>query len=230
MNNGAWLPLVEVSCVVACAASLLGPLARSQGPLDDLARGVIGPGDFVRVMMREDPDVKYEGIVSTSGRIFIPVLGEFRIAGMTQDQAAEELEKALVKTFYKRASVTATLVQKGPGKVYVYGAVKTPGVVDLPGTGRFTVLHLISEVGGLTSWAVPEDAYVVRPSEQGTGGTKIPVNLAEMFSQSIPQLDSDTAADAVVEELMKTSQSDIQLRANDIIFVPGVNSDPQQFI
>ena len=174
-------------------------------------RAAIGVADSVRILMLEDPEVTFEGEVSASGSIPIPYLGEFQVAGLTPQQAGEDLGKALCKDLYQTATLSVILVRKAPqapGKVYVYGAVKKPGVVSLPENGRLSVLQLISEVQSLTNWASPEDAYILRSGTGETKEEKISVDLAKIFHAATPE-------------------SNIQLQPEDVLFVPGMNGNTQ---
>ena len=129
-----WLPF---GVVVGRGADTGGGEAVEAGAAQgsataDVGKGIpFGVGDLVRIGMAEDPDVHYDGVISASGSIPIPYLGEFSIAGLHAGAAESALSAALCEELYHRATVTATLVRRAPGKVYVYGAVKRPG--DGPG-------------------------------------------------------------------------------------------------
>jgi len=166
----------------------------------------IAVADLVRILMQEDPEVRFEGAVSASGTIPIPYLGEFQVAGLTSAQAKKELQKALCQDLYQAATISVTLVRRAPGKVYVYGAVRKPGVVPLPENGRLSILQLISEVESLTNWASPEDAYILRHGTGEGAEQKIPVDLAKLFAAATPE-------------------TDMQLEPEDVLFVPGLDGD-----
>lgn len=193
---------------VLLAAALVGMWSAAcpgqEGTQTD--SGTIAVADLVRILMHEDPEVMFEGVVSASGTIPIPYLGEFHLAGLTSAQAKKGLEQALCKDLYQAATMSVTLVRRAPGKVYVYGAVKKPGVVPLPENGRLSVLQLISEVENVTNWASPEDAYILRGGADKTAQKKIPVNLAKIFAAATPD-------------------TDMQLEPEDVLFVPGLNGD-----
>ncbi len=161
--------------------------------------------------MEEDPEVTYTGKISASGTIPIPYLGEFPVAGLTCRQVEERLGKALCQDLYQKATIHCILTATAPGKVYVYGAVKEPGIVSFPETGRLTMLQLLSMVGGLTSWAAPEDTYVLRRKRNTTDKTpqKIQVNLKKLLSTMNPSADFD-------------------LHPDDAVFVPGMNGNTEQ--
>ena len=173
---------------------------------------VFGPGDTVRVSMAEDPAVTFEGPVSSVGTVPLPYLREFRIAGLTRDAAEAALSQALCKDLYQKATVSVALILKAPrapGKVYVYGAIKSPGVVELPAQGEMSVMQLVSEMGGLTSWAAPAKAYIMRQNEGAGTAERVPVDLMAVFS------------DAAVTTL-------VPMRNGDVFFVPGQDGATSQ--
>ena len=174
---------------------------------------VISSGDVVRMMMIEDPDVHYEGPVTGSGTINVPYLGDFRIVGMTEKEAGENLAKALMKNLYQKATVSVVLVQRGPANVYVYGAVGAPGAYPIPQFGQFTILRLMLICGGLTGWADPQNTFILRYSSKTSNVERLTVNLKEIFAEAIPY-----------------SKRDLALRDGDIVCVPGLNGELFQFM
>jgi polysaccharide export outer membrane protein len=189
-----------------------GTVAEQLSELD-LTDQLISAGDVVRVMMVEDSDVKYQGPVSTSGTVSIPYYGEFRLAGMTEREAGRELATALEEKLYQRATVSVVLVARGPGSVYVYGAVGKPGAYSIPKFGQFTILRLMLLCGGLSGWADPRGAFILRVSSEDGTVERITVDLSEIFATAIPY-----------------SERDMTLRDGDIVCVPGLNGELFQFM
>ena len=167
---------------------------------------ILNPGDLIRVRMEEDATVGFEGLVSASGTIPIPYIGEVYVAGKSPEDAAKSVSAALAKDIYQKASISITLVTKAPGKVYVYGAVRKPGVVSMPPIGNLTVMQLLSYVDGLTSWASAEDAYILRRTKPSVPPEKIKVNLTQIMANYVPMSDTD-----------------IVLQPDDVFCVPGMN-------
>jgi len=174
---------------------------------------VIAAGDTVRVILLEDPTVSYEGPVSVSGTVLVPYYGEFEIAGLTQAEASKQLGEALQKDLYQNATVSVVLLARGPGVVYLYGAVNNPGGVAVPRYGQLTILRLILVSGGTTAWAALEDTFVLRYNKETDKVERISVNLSEIFATAIP-----------------FSERDMALNDGDIVCVPGVNGELFQFM
>lgn len=197
-------PATAVGATTSATAPAVTPTARSNVYIPYYES--LNPGDLIRVRMEEDLNVGFEGMVSAAGTIPIPYLGEVYIATQSPAEAAKIISDALTKEIYQKASVTVTLVTKAPGKVYVYGAVRKPGVVQMPPIGTLSVMQLLSYVDGLTSWAAPEESYILRRTKASAPPEKIPVNLTQLMANYVPMSDND-----------------IVLQPDDVFCVPGLN-------
>lgn len=202
---------VLCSCVLVALAVAV-PSSEGQMILDP-SNAPIVPADRIRITMEEDPEVAYFGEVSAAGTIPVPYLGEFAISGHTPSEAEEALARELEEDLYKAATVSVTVVKKALGRVYVYGAVKEPGVVEIPDVGGLTVLQLITRIGGLSRWAAPEDAFIMRRARAGEEGEQIDLDLEEIFATAIPN-----------------TGSDVMLQANDIVCIPGTSGGLFDFL
>ncbi len=180
---------------------------------DAVAEEVISYGDVIRIMMIEDPNMFYEGPVSANGTVAIPYLGEFPVAGLTQRQAMKQLSDRLESELYLNATTSVTLVARGGGNVYIYGAVNQQGAIEIPKYGRLTILRLILKSGGLSGWAAPEDTFIMRRLSGVAEMQRINVNLKEIFATSYPE-----------------SGKDVPLMDGDIVVVPGLNGELYQFM
>lgn len=85
------------------------------------------------------------------------------------------------------------------GRVFVAGNVKHPGGFRMDGAGDTTVLKALALAEGLAPFATKE-AYIFRSGSGSEGGrSEIPVPLSKIMERSAP---------------------DVELSANDILFVP----------
>lgn len=198
---------------VACVVFLTAMAATAQLAPVDISGLPIAPGDRVRLLMREDPEVQYTGEVSAVGTVPVPYLGEFAISGLTPLQAEELLATKLTEDLYEVATVTVTIVKKMLGRVYVYGAVKTPGVVLIPDVTGLTILQLITQIGGLSRWSDPSKSFILRRSNPGEAPTKVPLDLEEIFQNALPN-----------------SEGDVQLQSNDVVCIPGLSGGLFDFL
>ena len=202
------------STLCLCVLFSLAGIAPAAGQLAiDPSNSPIVPADRIRITMEEDPEVAYFGEVSAAGTIPVPYLGEFAISGHKPAEAEEALARELEQELYTEATVSVTVVKKALGRVYVYGAVKEPGVVEIPDVGGLTVLQLITRIGGLSRWAAPKDAFIIRRSRASDKGQQIELNLEEIFATAIPN-----------------TESDVMLQANDIVCIPGISGGLFDFL
>lgn len=171
----------------------------------------LGAGDTISLTLLEDQDVRYEGVIGEAGIIRLPYLGDFQIAGLTVEAATSTLEQALERDLYQQATVSLYVVSRAPGTVYIYGAVKTPGAVQLPIGGNLSVLQAVSKVGGVTAWADAENCYVTRLQRGTRERQRLPVDLSAAF-QDIG------------------GKEDILLKPNDVLFIPAKNSQVNEVL
>ncbi|WHZ12919.1 MAG: Putative polysaccharide export protein YccZ precursor [Burkholderiaceae bacterium] len=151
----------------------------------------IGPADVVNIVVWNHPELVLapagatlttdaSGLavvgngynVSPDGLIQFPLLGTFKIAGLTEDQAREELTRRLAK-YLRDPQVTVRVQAYRAGRVYVDGEVKTPGVQainDIP----MTLPEAINRAGGLTKLADRATVDVTRH------GTTTVVNMPQL--------------------------------------------------
>jgi polysaccharide export outer membrane protein len=76
--------------------------------------------------------------------------------------------------------------------VFVYGEVKTPGVIPYLSSKRITLLQAIAQAGGTTEWAKRTKVTIKRKDKKTGKEMKIPVNLKNLISGKV--------ADIVLEE------------------------------
>jgi len=141
----------------------------------------IGPGDVVNIVVWNHPELvlapagstltaEASGLsavgngynVSPEGLIQFPLLGTFKIAGLTENKAREELTRRLAK-FLQDPQVTVRVQAYRAGRIYIDGEVRVPGlqaINDIP----MTLPEAISRAGGLTAIA---DRATVSVTRQG---------------------------------------------------------------
>ena len=139
----------------------------------------IGPGDVINIVVWNHPELVLapagstlttdsSGLaavgngynVSPDGLIQFPLLGTFKIAGLTENAAREQITRRLSK-FLKDPQVTLRVQAYRAGRVYVDGEVRTPGlqaINDIP----MTLPEAISRAGGLTATADRATVVVTR--------------------------------------------------------------------
>ena len=101
-------------------------------------------------------------LVSQSGHIMFPVLGQLQAAGKTLDQLSREIEKRLKQEGYvSDAVVTSTLLNFG---VTVIGEVKKPQYIPADGN-RLTIFEALARCGDVTIYGIRTCVTVIRTTD-----------------------------------------------------------------
>ena len=156
----------------------------------------IGSGDVVNVVVWNHPELVLapagstlttdsSGLaavgngynVSPDGFIQFPLIGNFKINGLTETQAAEQITHRLAK-YINNPQVTLRVQAYRAGRVYVDGEVRTPGlqaINDIP----MSLPEAISRAGGLTGTADRSTVAVSR------NGVTTVINLPQLTAQGV---------------------------------------------
>lgn len=113
----------------------------------------LGRGDRLSFRVVEDRDDKvWPLFVTDSGEVDVPLIGRVRAAGKSTDQLQADIKSQLEREYYYHATVIMGLDNVAPkaskGRVYVTGAVRAEGAVELPTDEPLTVSKAIAKVGG----------------------------------------------------------------------------------
>lgn len=159
----------------------------------------IGPGDVINIVVWNHPELVLapagstlttdsSGLaavgngynVSPDGLIQYPLIGNFKIVGLTENKARNELTRRLAK-FIKDPQITLRVQAYRSGRVYVDGEVRNPGlqaINDIP----MTLPEAISRAGGLTPTADRATISITR-----NGATTL-VNMPQLAALGVNPL------------------------------------------
>lgn len=170
--------------------------------LDDKYK--LAMGDQLSFRILEDEDDTKIIVVTDSGDLQVPYIGRYPAVGKTCKELARELKVALEKSYYLQATVIVAVDSKpkSRGKVYLAGAVGTPGPLDISGDEVLTVSKAILRAGGLNGFADGKNVKVTRDAGTESGGEKtMIVNVSRILEKG-------------------KTEEDVPLKPNDFIFVP----------
>lgn len=167
----------------------------------------IRPHDRISILTYKHPELSTttlgtnqdRGIlVSNDGFIRLPLVKKVQIAGLTQTQAEEKIEKSL-KKYLKYPEVNIDILNK---KAYVIGEVKNSGDIELPNE-QMTLLQVLAKAGDMKDGADRSAVMVFR----GSGAT-VRTEVIDLTSR---------------ENLM---MANLMIRPNDIVYVmpTGLNA------
>ena len=137
--------LLRVLAFVVAAALAL--CARAQ---ERQAEYQLGPGDNIRIIVFQNPDLTIETRVTENGTISYPLVGSVRVGGMTIPAAELRIAKALKDGgFIKSPQVNIALLQNRGNQVSVLGEVNRPGRFPLE-TFNTRISEMIAIAGGIS--------------------------------------------------------------------------------
>ena len=173
-------------------------LPSATGPVDD--GYVVGPNDELRLTVWGGAEFQYDLVVDREGRVTVPNVGQFTVAGKRLDELRTEMKTWLSQSY---AGLTAdpptvfmdlTITRIRPVQVFVLGEVPQPGGYTV--SSFATVFNALYSVGGPTRQGSLRNLRVVR---------------------------SGTVVDTVdiYDYLLKGFSPDpVRLQSNDYVFVP----------
>ena len=109
----------------------------------------LGVGDAVRILVHEQPDLTTDARISERGTIAMPLVGELKVAGLSQREAADAIAEAFKKgRFLKNPQVSVALTTLRSRQVSVLGEVARPGRYALDDTSS-QLADVIAAAGGV---------------------------------------------------------------------------------
>lgn len=168
---------------------------------------LLQPGDRIEISVLEDPGLNRTVLVRPDGLITMPLVGTVPAAGLTPEDVALRVRRALARDFIEPPSVTVSLVGLAKSlaelldarvDIYVIGQVGNPGLlqVELP----IDALQALALAGGPGTFAARQRIQIRRRDAAG--------------ADQVLLFDYDAV------ERGEVPMDDISLAAGDVIVVP----------
>jgi len=139
---------------------LLGSILFSTTQAQDAY--VLGPGDKIEFKVYGQEDLTVNTLLSNSGVINYPFLGEIKVTGLSVKQVEQLIYRGLVADYLVEPSVYVHVTAYRP--FYIHGEVKKPGgYAYQPG---MTVNQAIALAGGLTDRASEEKVFIYKEDDK----------------------------------------------------------------
>jgi polysaccharide export outer membrane protein len=152
-------------------------------------------------------------MVSPSGNITIPGIGDIKVAGLTIDEVKNTIKDAIIE-YLKDAVITVTLVNF---KITVMGEVARPATYTVAGE-KITVLQALGMAGDLTIYAKRGAIKVYRKAEDKVEVGTLNINNSSVMRSPFYNLRQNDVI--VVEPFRKKG-----LQADNLnIFIPAISS------
>ena len=169
------LSALPVAAQVPAAQSVVNAASATAAP----AEYRIGPGDVLRVVVFQNPDLSLETRLTDGGLVSYPLLGSLRLGGLTVTAAEKLIADGLRNGgFVKQPQVTLLLLQVRGNQVSVLGQVNRPGRYPIE-AADMRLTDLLATAGG----TAPTGADLVVVSGQRDGKTfRAEVDLPTLFA------------------------------------------------
>jgi exopolysaccharide production protein ExoF len=186
-----WRALLHAGIAVAMTAMLPGFQASAWAADGDDYK--LSVGDIVSFDFIDDALPAEQLTVASDGAVTIPLIGSFRVAGLTVPQALGQIRKTFVdRQFFNDPRISLAVVSFRP--IFVLGDVKAPG--SFPYQPALTVEQAVALAGGQsTGGATAEDRVVTRARLRGT------------LDESVVQIAKEAVAAARVKAQLANSDT-----------------------
>jgi protein involved in polysaccharide export with SLBB domain len=126
--------------------------------------------DRISITVFDEPELTMAQGIDAKGEIRVPLLGVFRVEGMTIREVEKMLEEQYVEQKILRVPiVTLDVLAYSPKEVSVLGAVARPGQIPFPPeVDKIDIVELISMVGGFTALSRSNSVKVTRTLPNGS--------------------------------------------------------------
>jgi polysaccharide biosynthesis/export protein len=176
----------------------------AQATVDAPRDYALGPGDSIRILVFQNPDLTLDTRVSESGTINYPLVGSVQIGGVSISRAERRIADALKNGgFVKQPQVNIVLMQVRGSQVAVLGQVNRPGRFPLE-TFNSRLSELLATAGGIVGGNGPvpggADRVVLLGSRDGKPFRK-EIDISQLF-------------------LGGNSGDDVIVASGDVIYVP----------
>jgi polysaccharide export outer membrane protein len=171
---------------------------------------LLGPDDQLVISAQELSEFgNNPARIDGEGDVQVPLVGRVHVAGLTAEQAEQELNKVLSK-YIRAPQVVVNVSEVRSQPVSILGAVNTPGVHQVQ--GHKTLLEMLASAGGIR----PDAGYSVRITRQVEWGC-IPLPGA-----ALDPTGKFSVAEVNLKEIMeaKDPAENIQILPHDVISVP----------
>lgn len=147
----------------------------------------VGPWDSLQITVWNHPDLTKQTIVRKDGTIYMPLIGDVVVEGLTVQEIQKVLTEKLSQ-YLKNPMVDVEVKEFHSRRVYFLGAVQRPGVYSL--IEETNILEALSLAGGPTLDGNLAGTFLIR------GNKVYPLNLFNVvkygdLSQNIILMDKD---------------------------------------
>lgn len=172
---------------------------------------VVGPHDVLAIACRDEPSLTGRFTVEADRTFTYPHIGRVRVGGLTLREVEAELRNRLMDgEFFRDPQIMVVVEYYRSQKIFVVGAVRTPGTYSLSGNMR--LIEALALAGSTLPTASGE-AVIVRQSNQA-------LVIDQTHNAGAPDESSDQVVRVDLRALENGDLSqNVALRNSDTVFV-----------
>ncbi|MBN9142938.1 MAG: polysaccharide export protein [Novosphingobium sp.] len=121
----------------------------------------LGPNDRISLSVYGEDEISREYVISPTGMISVPLIGEVEAKGLTVEQLRGEIQRRLAAGFVNNPTIS--LMITGYRNFYILGEVGRPG--EYAYTVGLTVTQAVAEAAGFTYRAAKRYVYIRHEGE-----------------------------------------------------------------
>lgn len=150
----ALLLLLSLGLAVPAAAD-----SQSAAPISAEAPAyILGTGDKIRITVFGEPKMDGEYVVSSTGVVSFPLIGNIPARGQTVEAMQEDIRAKLAAGYLKDPRVSAEVLTYRP--FYILGEINKPG--EYPFVNGITVQQAVAMAGGFSYRANTRRVFIKR--------------------------------------------------------------------
>ncbi len=120
------------------------------GSLAEDTDRLISVGDLLELIVQRQPEFSVTRRVANDGRLYVPILGQLDVQGMTPEEAAGLIRERLMEGFLVNPEVTVIVMEPAKKKFVILGQVRRAGYYSVPGDLQVTLIEAVAMAGGYT--------------------------------------------------------------------------------
>ncbi|MFO7886479.1 MAG: polysaccharide biosynthesis/export family protein [Desulfobacteraceae bacterium] len=145
----------------------------------------LGPGDEIIISVWRNSELDRTVIIDPSGRMSMPLAGEFQVSGLTVSQLNKKITQRLAK-YITNPYVDINIRSISSRKIHIMGEVKTPGTYAY--SARIPIWEAISKAGGFTDDANNKRFLLIRvKNEEEALISVLGMDFEQMFEKGVLQ-------------------------------------------
>lgn len=125
---------------------------------------ILRANDVVRLSVYEEPDLSVQVRILKTGQASFPLIGSVDIGGQSVATAVEKIRVLYAKDYLIDPKLTLMVDDYAVEYVSVIGAVKAPGQIPVPVSGKLDLASAIASAGGIMENADAQNIQLIRNS------------------------------------------------------------------